>query len=545
MDINKAIQSALAYYQAGNLQDAEHLYKEILRVQPDNRDALHFLGVICYELGNYDFAIEHIKKALQINPSNAYAYFNLGDAFRGKGQFDEAIICYQKALKINPNLADAYYNLATILEDKGRFDEAILSYQKALQINPNDTDAWYNMGILLKEKGQLDEAVSCYQKALQINPNLADAYNNLGITLQQKGQLNEAITCYQKALKINPDLADAHYNLGIAHLFSGNFKEGWEGYEFRWELKDSARCKFSQPLWDGSSLTGKTLFVYDEQGVGDEIMFASCLPEVIAQTNLCLLETDKRLVPLFARSFPGAMVVERIKEGDVYPSELPPVDIRIAIGSLPKFLRPNLTSFPQQKAYLIPDSKQVEVWSNRFKLLGKGLKVGISWRGGKHTDIQRIRSTVLSQWNDILTLPGTYFINLQYGDCSSELREAHGKLGITIHNWKDAEPLKDLDGFAAQIAALDLVISVDNATVHMAGALGVPVWTLLPFSCEWRWMLKFEDTPWYKNMRLFRQKMPDDWDEVFKRVSLTLGKFIGKHIMPDIDPQCTYKHFRH
>jgi hypothetical protein len=275
---------------------------------------------------------------------------------------------------------------------------------------------------------------------------------------------------------------------------------------------------FSQPLWDGSSLKGKTLFVQAEQGIGDEIMFASCLEEVINQADLCIVECDERLVPLFARSFLKAMVIKHISSKDTYPTDLPPVDMRISIGSLPSFLRPNLSSFPQKKSYLISDVHKVEYWRNRIAELGKGLKIGISWRGGITPLVIRRRSIVLEQWSKLFSIPGIHFINLQYGDCKDELAEAKEKLGITIHDWEDADPLKDLDGFAAQISALDMVISVDNSTVHMAGALGVPVWVLLPFVCDWRWMRKIDDTPWYTTVRLFRQTSLGDWDGVFEHV---------------------------
>ena len=189
----------------------------------------------------------------------------------------------------------------------------------------------------------------------------------------------------------------------------------------------------------------------------------------------------------------------------------------------------------------MPDASKVALWRDRFEALGKGLKIGISWRGGGKTSEKRLRSTVLDQWITLLSVPGVHFINLQYGDCSQELREAKENFGVTIHHWEDADPLKDLDGFAAQVSALDLVISVDNATVHMAGALGIPVWTLLPFACDWRWMRDFEDTPWYKTVRLFRQNSPGDWSGVFERVVSNLRQYAATGVMPEIISAHSYK----
>ena len=224
-----------------------------------------------------------------------------------------------------------------------------------------------------------------------------------------------------------------------------------------------------------------------------------------------------------------------------YPSELPAADMKIAIGSIPKFLAPDLSLFPQQHPTSSRTSRPLKCGVIDLTALGTGLKIGISWRGGSKPAVKLARSTVLEQWTALFSVPGVHFINLQYGDCSGELREAAEKLGVTIHHWEDADPLKDLDGFAAQVSALDLVISVDNATVHMAGALGVPVWTLLPFACDWRWMREYEDTPWYKTVRLFRQSSQGDWNTVFERVASYLRQYISTGIMPEIPPEHSYK----
>lgn len=234
-----------------------------------------------------------------------------------------------------------------------------------------------------------------------------------------------------------------------------------------------------------------------------------------------------------------SIVVPMIK--DNYPPGLPSIDFKIPMGSLSLFLRPNIESFPQEKSYLIPDSLKTDEWRKIFKELGDGLKVGISWRGGKEASVRQIRSTSLEQWADLFALKGIHFINLQYGDCTRELQEAEKKLGVTIHSYKDPDPLKDLDGFAAQISALDLVISVDNSTVHLAGALGIPVWALLPKGCDWRWMKKFEDTPWYASVRLFRQKKHGDWKEIFEHVSSNLEQYKETGVLPSMDPQSSYK----
>jgi len=568
MKINKAIQSAVENHQKGNLKEAESLYKKILKKQPDNPDILHKLGLLLCQLANYDLAIQYIRKALKLKPSDiASAYCNLAIALQEKGQLDEAITHYQKAIELNPSLASAYCNLGTALRKKGQLDEAITHYQKALELNPSFASAYYNLGVALlkkeqldeaithclkalelkpsfaqaycnlggalQEKGQLDEAITYCLKALEINPSFDEAYSNLGNALREKGQLDEAITYYQKAIEINPTSENANFNMSLMLLLSGNFKEGWEKYEWRWKTKEFLKksclhhpSRFSQPSWDGSSLKGKTILIFAEQGVGDEIMFASCFQEVIEQASACTVECDKRLIPIFSRSFPEAVFIGHVKETDADSSELPRTDFVIPIGSLPKFLRNNFDAFPQ-KSYLFPDADKVSVWCNRLKTLGSGLSVGISWHGSAIPRVRRIRSIMLEQWAELFSLSGIHFINLQYGDCERELREIKENLNITILDWEDADPLKDLDNFAAEIAALDLIISVDNSTVHMAGAIGKQVWVLLPFVPDRRWMLKREDSPWYPTMRLFRQPSPGDWESVIARVKGELLKLLN------------------
>jgi tetratricopeptide (TPR) repeat protein len=468
MNVNEAIQSAFENYQAGNLERAKQICRKILIKQPNNFDALHLLGVTYSQLRDYDLAIKYLKKAIYFDSNFPAAYNNLGIA-----------LCLQ---------------------------------------------------------GQFDDAVTRFRKAIELNPNFAEAYDNLGNALRNRGILDDAITHHQKALHLNPSFAQAHWNLSLAYLLSGNLNQGWKEYEWRWKAKEFLKLgcvhhpsKFSQPEWDGSSLKEKTLFIFTEQGVGDEIMFASCYPDLIDQVKACIVECDKRLIAIFSRSFPRAVFVERVKETDAYASQFPQTDMVIPIGSLPKFLRTDIASFPRRKFYLIPDEERVQSWHNRLKKLGEGLNVGISWRGGGDPNVKRRRSIMLEQLAKPFSLSGVHFINLQYGDCKDELKEVKEKLGTTIHDWEDANPLKDLDNFAAQISALDLVISVDNATVHMAGALGKPVWTLLPFVPDWRWMLTREDTLWYPTMRLCRQPSPGDWESVIVKVKNELVKLLGNN----------------
>jgi len=532
-----------AYYNLGNIhrtigqiEEAILSYQKALEINPRFPNAMNNLGIAFQDKGQLDDAIQSFQRTIQLDPGFLNTYKNLANALKEKGAFDEAIRYYRKAIQMDPAVADTFISLGTVYRETGRFDDAIEHYRKAIALDAQSAEAYYNLGNVLQDKGQFNEAIESFQKSLELNDTYAEAYNNMGFALQSAGHTAEALDNYGKAVQLNPLSPHPHWNMSYILLFSGDFSGGWRKYEWRFLTNEFAprESLFTQPQWDGRPLKGAGVLVYAEQGIGDEIMFASCLPVVIAQAGQCLIECDRRLVPLFARSFPETFVIERLRPGDRYPGYLPPTDWRIAIGSLPKLLRQNLSSFPPQEAYLVPDAEKVETWHARFSHLGTGLKVGISWRGGSKPSVKLTRSTALSQWKELFSLRGVHFINLQYGDCSTELREAKDTLGITIHDWEDADPLKDLDNFAAQVAALDLVISVDNATVHMAGALGVPVWALLPSVCDWRWMRDFEDTPWYKTVRLIRQKNPGDWDGVFQRVASDLNRFLATGIMPEI-----------
>jgi tetratricopeptide (TPR) repeat protein len=530
-----------AFYDAGRCDDAALIYREALDLSPYSADIHDALGIALQEKGDAEEAIACFKKAIALNPDSADAYGSLAKILQEKGLSDEALMYYKTALQLNADehvLSNLHNNIGLIYQEKGQFHEAINSFRKALQYVSSSAGIFKNLGTVYHDLGLFDDAIVYCNKAIELDPGDAETYCNLGSVLQDKGKPDEALKYYQKALQLNPSFAEAHWNISLTQLISGNFKEGWKNYEWRLRKQDTRPILFQQPVWDGSPLKEKRIIVTAEQGVGDEIMFASCLPELIDRAGLCIVECDNRLVPLFARSFPKARLIPRINTIDNYPPDHLSADVRIALGSLPKFFRSDLLRFSQHGAYLEPDHQQVVLWRERYADLGAGMKVGISWRGGSKPSVRLARSTSLADWTKVLSVAGVHFINLQYGDCALDLKEAEEKTGVTIHDWEDADPLKDLDNFAAMISPLDLIISVDNSTVHMSGALGVPVWTLLPHACDWRWMSEFEDTPWYKTVRLFRQREQGEWEGVFTLVRAYLQRYLSTGIMPGIT--CSY-----
>jgi tetratricopeptide (TPR) repeat protein len=553
------LQTALKHHQAGEIEQAEAFYREILRAASQHADALHLLGVAVYQQGRNEQAVEWISRAVELNGSSATYYSNLGAAFRAMGRLDDAVSSYRHALEIAPENAGIHYNLGNALKDLQQFAEALDCYEQEIRLNPNFAEAYNNMGDALKQLGEIEKAIDAHTHALKINPSLVEAHFNLGnafracdrleeatcryeqglklrpdyldaavnlgYTLEDLGRIAEAIIYYEQALKINPECAAAHFNRALAWLRQTDFKQGWEEYEWRWKNKNETPPNFGLPAWQGELLTGKTLLITAEQGIGDEIMFASCFEDLLKQSAGAVIECESRLVPLFARSFPAATIVHKpVSRSLECERSTSRPDVQIALAGLPRFFRPNLESFPNHHGYLKSNPERITFWRKRFDRLGRGLKVGISWRGGNDPNVRRRCSTTLDQWKPVLSVPNMHFINLQYGESITERTIAREQCAVEIFDWEDSDPLKDLDDFAAEIAALDLVISVDNSTVHIAGALGVPVWTLLPFASDWRWFLDQHKSPWYPSMRLFRQSQFGDWTDVFHCVAKELYK---------------------
>jgi len=525
------------YYSLGNslrgqgkLEKAIEAYHQAIQIQPNHAEAYNNLGTVFIDQDRIDDAIETYQQAIRIQPDHGEAYYNLGNAFHSQTRLEEAVQSYHQAIQIQPNRLEAYNNLGVALIDQGKLEESIQIYQKTLEIQPNCADAYNNLGNVLREQGRLKESIQAYQKTLEIQPNCADAYSNLGIALKEQGRLKESIQAYQKAIYIQAGSAAAHNNLGQILLLLGDFHEGWREYEWRLKCDDinSKKRTFPQPSWDGTNLDDKTILIWAEQGIGDEIMFTSILPTLSQMTERIIIECNIRLVPLFQRSFPQIQSFSRQNPPNLQLLN-PDIDYQIPMGSLGQWLRTDENSFEESKQpYLTACANRSAKIRKRYQILADGkLLVGISWKStGINQRRALLKSTILEDWTSILSQQECYFINLQYGDVKEELEQFHLQTDLMIYQDEEIDSLQNLDDFAAQVSALDLVISIDNMTVHMAGALGKKVWTLLPYIPDWRWMLEREDTLWYPCMRLFRQSETRDWSRVFSLVRLALEQYV-------------------
>ena len=533
MDTESKLQEGIELHRNGQLQQAELIYQQILQVNPENAEVLHLLGTIAHQVEKYDLSINLINQAIEIDPNQSSFFNNLGLTLQKRGRFEEAVQAYKQAIDLNSDSSESYYNLGITLNDQGKLEEAIQAYKNVIKINPNHLEACNSLGIAFKDLGRLEESVQAYQDAIRINSNHGPTHNNLGNVLRDQGKLEEAIQAYQQAIEINPEFPEAHHNLGTSLFLAGDFKNCWKQYEWRWKCPNTQLSlkerHLPQTRWEGSGLTDTSILVWAEQGVGDQITFASMFPDLLQAGARVTVECEQRLIPLFKRSFP---------EIQFYPQENLPhtqlfdtnINYQVPMGNLGRWFRTDRDSFTRNKqSYLTACPKETKKRRRKYKELSNGrMLIGVSWKSaGPDQSWSESRSIPLNDyWISVLSNKDCYFINLQYGDVKQELELLKSETGLIVYNDRDICTFENLDGFAAQVSALDLVISIDNTTAHIAGALGQEVWTLLPHIPYWRWLQDVEDTLWYKNMRLFRQDRIGDWSKVFQQVSISLQQNI-------------------
>lgn len=444
----------------------------------------------------------------------------IAENLRQRGELDEALRVCVNFMNDNFEHVPALTMAAHIMIDAGRLGMAQPLLKLASTLEPDSSVIWNNLGLCYQEGSDLSEGEACFMRALERNPTDALALNNLAQLYVNTAQPQKAVHCAERALELDPDLADAHYNKGLAKLHLGEWEEGWKGYDYLLgpNLKRKERVYGRIPRWTG--VKGLTLAAYGEQGIGDEISFASCIPDA-AKENKVIVECDSRLTGLFRRSF-GDMGVEvygtRNDTAITWPAKHE-IDASVAFGSLPRFYRNKDSDFTG-KPFLIADPERRLQWRALLDSLGGKMKVGIAWTGGLKNTGKHRRSLLIGDLMPILRQDAT-FISLQYKD-APEIAQLEREHGIKIHHWPHAMQTKDYDDTAALVAELDLVITVTQAVVHLAGGLGVPCWTLTPKEPMWRYGLEGEKMPWYQSVKLYRQTK--EWDQVIADVATDLRK---------------------
>ena len=493
-ELSLRLNRAYRLVEQDQLEEAQRCCHQVLAALPQSVEALVLAANIARRMGNPHLALDTLIHAKSLARDNATIHLELGAALESLEKRDGAIEAYRRALQLDGSLVEAAINLAAIFQD---LDD-------------------------------LDEALACCDQAVAAAPDLALAHFNRATVLRDLARIDEALTELNLAIEIDPTDPRAQAELATCHLLRSNYAAGWAALEARDQLANQNRDHYTVPLYNGGSLVGKSIVVHGEQGVGDEILFASCLPEILRHAGKCIVVCDPRLQSLYARSFPDAVIYGHQRRQDRTPPAIREVfDLQTSCSRLPYFLRARREHFPAGKAYLVPDAMAVEAWQQRYAELGEGLKIGVSWRAGGVPRERRKRTTHLDQWAALLQTKGCQFIDLQYGDTQPEIEELHQSHGLTIHRFTEGDPLLDMDEFAAKVAALDLVISVGNATVHTAGSLGVETWALLPKVPIWRWGLTGERCAWYDSVRLYRQTDWHEWDPVFAQVAKNLRQRAG------------------
>ena len=416
---------------------------------------------------------------------------------------------------MHQNFALYHANLGEMCLQAGRLDQAISEGGLALALEPQNVHALNNLGIAHYDREEYDRAADYYRRAIALTPDAPEAHSNRANAALALGKVSEALTSYRRAIGLKPDYVDAHNNFAMALLLSGDFENGWRELEWRHRRAGGDRRRFKAPEWRGEALAGKTLLVAAEEGHGDAIQFLRYLPAVAERGGKLVLTVHRPLVGLARRLAPAAEVIE-------LETPLPRFDLFCSLMSLPGLFGTTLTSVPAAVPYLSIDPGIIERWRARLAG-GRGLKVGLVWSGALKYLHNVRRAIPAERLMPLLRLDGVSWFSLQVGEPTAELIQLPS--GVTDLS----RDLTDFTETAGALSALDLVISTDTAVPHLAGALGRPVWVMLAFMPDWRWMLDRETSPWYPTMRLFRQPTRGAWDPVVHRVSGELRSVLGGH----------------
>jgi len=562
--IDQQLVQAVALHRQGQLRAAEALYQRILLVKPRHFDALHFSGVIAAQTGNPGKAVEIITRALEISPGDAMAHKNRGTALQELGRWEDAVadfdravalrndcaeaFCYRgmclvelrrlesalasydQAIRIRPQYFEAHYNRGTVLCQLRRWEEAVMSFDRAIALDSGRAEAHSNRAFALEELGRVEEALMSCERAVAVDPAFANGHINRAGALMSLGRVDEGLASYDHAIAVCPDSASAHVNRGLARLSTGDFVRGWTDYEWRWQDRESwvilEKRNFPQRQWLGDvSPSGRTIFLQAEQGYGDTIQFCRYATVLAGLGARVILEVPAALASL-AHSVAG--VAQVVIQGET----LPAFDYYCPLLSMPLAVKTRLDTIPAAVPYLAPSEQHRRRWAERLSGRARP-RVGLVWSGGFRPNRPELwsantRRNLPLRHLKALHLPGVEFFSLQKG------QPAETELGAAMTgNWcgpaiEDlTHDIHDFADTAALIEQLDLVISVDTATAHLAGALAKPVWILNRFDACWRWLRNRSDSPWYPTARLYRQDSAGDWDGVIDRVRTDLIALTG------------------
>jgi len=517
------LNAALTALNAGRPAEALAVAERAAARLPDFAPAQSILGHARRLTGDMVAARAAFAAAARLGPKDAELQLNLGHAESALGNAAAAMAAYRLAVALNPSLAAGWTGLAQILRAERRHDEARNAALQALNLAPSDPIALDSLAAIDQAGGRFDLAEAGYRAALAVEPRSAENLFNLGTLMMVQGRTEDEIDWYRKALELRPDYSRARYNLGVALLRSERYAEGWPLYALRFHpgAAGYARRPFAQPAWDGKPLAAGRLLVWGEQGIGDELLWGSLLPELAERVPKPVVECAPRLVPLFRRALPE---IEFVAASDPPDARLLAADIaaQAALGDLGAMLRPDAAGFRPRAGHIAADPARVAELRARYGGDRGRPLIGISWRS-VNKQLGGAKSAPLSEWGPILKAREAIWIDLQYGDTAADRAALRDQHGIELIHDPEIDALSDMDGFAAQVAALDRVISVSNTTVHVAAALAKPCWVLLDAGALWYWFKRRADSPWYRSVRLFRQAQAGDWAPVMAQLGAELA----------------------
>lgn len=518
---------SIALLDLGEVDRAINAGKIAIDLRPRYAEAWNMLGVAFKAKEDWESARDAFAKTLDINPEYGEAWINLSGILQKLELPEEAIEAGEKGVAYCPQIPEAYYNLAGGFKDALRYSEAIETYGICVDLNPSYYDAHVNLSKCYIKIDEYEQAEKSAQRAIEIDPDKESGYINHGLALCGRGELRAGALSYYKAAKRNPESFEPHTNLGFTLLALEEFSTGWDEYEYgfltasRGPLIDTPT-----PVWEGQPLDGRLIHIYGEQGIGDQIMYGTMLQDLLDQGARIIFECEPRLIPLFERAFPTITVIELSQPPDP-ETRTSDEDYRSSVGSLGRWLRRSVDDFKPRDKFMIADPELTSKYREKYAKLGDGPSIGISWKSNS-PNFAKNKNISIELWRPILQTPGCNFVSLQYGDIDADIARAKREIGVDIYVDDDVSAINSLEQSAAQISAVDLVISISNATIHFAGACGVETWMLLGYTPLWHWFLNREDTLWYNSVRCIRCASEGDWAPIIDRTASDLRAFVAE-----------------
>ncbi|MEO1193026.1 MAG: tetratricopeptide repeat-containing glycosyltransferase family protein [Pseudomonadota bacterium] len=497
-------------------------YRRCVKAKPDWAEAWLNLSAVAKNQNLIDEAIRAAEKGIALKPEMPEGHNNLGQALMPKNRYEEALAAYNKAIELKPDYARAHANRAQALLKLERPDEAEEACREAITVNPEGKEGYTNLAVVLLAQGKVRDAMENCAALAKLYPDDPEVLSNWGVAMKESGFVEEALNRQAQAQAIAPNNPTPKWNEAHARLLIGDYAVGLERYESRWgtpEFKASLR-PFKENFWNGERLGTKILLIHLEQGVGDTVQFCRYIP-ILAEKHPqaeIVVEVQPSLKEILKHSFRHWPRILVRPHASIAGINLPPFDTHVPMGHLLRICNTRIDTIPSKQAYMEPMNPRT------YKREGDEMVIGISWKSKGTTG--RKRSVTLERLATLCAKPGVRLVDLQYGDTEEERKAVTEKTGIEVFH-DDVDPVADLGAFADQVAGCDLVISIDNTTVHIAGAIGVPAWVILPHVPDWRWLLQREDTPWYPSLRLFRVLTAEDWETPLQQVEEALDKLLA------------------